>query len=81
VNPKDIANPEVPVRLVLNADAAEVTMTRLGPDAPKSIRHAGPVRDVSLSIPDEMILVDITLAVATHPKALAAPTDIRAEAV
>ena len=75
----DVANPEVSLRLVLDEDAAEITITRLGPDAPKPLRHAGPVREVDLSVPDEVLVVNITPAATGTPKPLAAPTGFRSE--
>ena len=74
----DIVNPEVPIRLTLGEDAAAIIITRLGPDAPPPLRLTGPLREVSLSVPDEVLVVDIVPAVAAKPRPLSAPSGVSA---
>lgn len=72
---RDIANPAVPVELVLERKARRVTVTRLGPDAPPPAVLPDD-KPYALSVPDEVIVVGITLAEPLHPAPLAAPAGV-----
>ncbi|HEY9248731.1 MAG TPA: hypothetical protein VIO38_06350, partial [Rariglobus sp.] len=72
---RDIANPEVPVRLILDVPAESVTVTRLGPDAAPALRLAG-TRETSLAVPDEVIVVEIKSKAAPAPASITPPGGI-----
>lgn len=72
---RDIANLEVPVRLVLGTPAESVTVTRLGPDAPPALRFAD-TREITLAVPDEVIVVEIKPKAPTPPAAIQPPAEV-----
>ena len=71
----DVDNPDVPVTLVLDREAAWITVSRLGPDAPPVQRFES-LRRVRLDVPDEVIVVGVRLATPLAPVALPSPAGI-----
>lgn len=73
----DIVNPEIPVTLRLGRRAERITVSRLGPDAPP-VKTLESVDCAQLSVPDEVIVVEIKLAKPLTPiPGLAAPSGIQ----
>ena len=76
---KALANRDVPVRLVLHRPAAAITVTRLGP-ATAPVTQFASVKEITVNVPDEVVVVGITPAAPFRPVPIPSPAGLEAKA-
>ena len=77
-NKSDTSNPEVPVHLVLKNNAASITVSQLGPDAPAPKQFQS-VNEIDVKVPDEVIVLNIKPATPLRPAPINPPAKIDAK--